>query len=71
MRAKIINHRGGVGFGQPLREFMHVDDLANACLFYGKHNESGFLNVGTGVELTIADLASPGGPCNLLFRHRL
>jgi GDP-L-fucose synthase len=38
---------------------MHVDDLANACLYMmEKHNESGFLNVGTGVELTIADLAT-------------
>ncbi len=47
------------GSGRPLREFMHVDDLAKACLFMmEKHNEPGFLNVGTGVELTIADLAS-------------
>jgi GDP-L-fucose synthase len=47
------------GSGRPFREFMHVDDLANACLYMmEKHNESGFLNVGTGVELTIADLAT-------------
>lgn len=46
------------GSGQPLREFMHVDDLATACLFLmEKHNEPGFLNVGTGVDLSIADLA--------------
>ena len=37
---------------------MHVDDLAKACVYImEKHNEAGFLNVGTGVELTIADLA--------------
>lgn len=46
------------GSGRPLREFMHVDDLAKACLFLmQKHNEPGFLNVGTGVDLSIADLA--------------
>ncbi|HQQ96902.1 MAG TPA: GDP-L-fucose synthase [Cyclobacteriaceae bacterium] len=46
------------GSGRPLREFMHVDDLATACLFLmEKYNEPGFLNVGTGVELSIADLA--------------
>lgn len=46
------------GSGRPLREFMHVDDLATACLFLmEKYNEPGFLNVGTGVDLSIADLA--------------
>jgi GDP-L-fucose synthase len=46
------------GSGRPLREFLHVDDLAKACLFLmDKHNEAGFVNVGTGVDLSIADLA--------------
>jgi GDP-L-fucose synthase len=46
------------GSGNPLREFMHVDDLADACLFLmEKYNEGGFINVGTGIELSIKELA--------------
>lgn len=46
------------GTGTPLREFMHVDDLANACHFLMKqHNDSGFVNVGTGEEISILKLA--------------
>lgn len=46
------------GSGNPLREFMHVDDLAEACLFLmQKFDEPGFINVGTGTELTIRQLA--------------
>jgi GDP-L-fucose synthase len=46
------------GTGSPLREFMHVDDLAEACYFLMlNHNESGFVNVGTGVDISIKDLA--------------
>ncbi|HPW61512.1 MAG TPA: GDP-L-fucose synthase [Cyclobacteriaceae bacterium] len=47
------------GTGKPLREFMHVDDLSDASLFLMK-NYSGleFVNVGTGVDLAIAELAS-------------
>jgi GDP-L-fucose synthase len=46
------------GTGSPLREFMHVDDLADACLFLMKQfDEPGFINVGTGKELSIRDLA--------------
>jgi GDP-L-fucose synthase len=46
------------GTGTPLREFLHVDDMADACVFLMK-NYSGleFVNVGTGVDLTIKDLA--------------
>ena len=46
------------GTGTPLREFMHVDDLADACIFL-MENYSGeeFVNVGTGAELTIRQLA--------------
>ncbi|MEM6320968.1 MAG: GDP-L-fucose synthase [Bacteroidota bacterium] len=46
------------GTGTPLREFMHVDDLANACYFLMQHfNESGFVNAGTGQEISILGLA--------------
>lgn len=46
------------GTGSPLREFMHVDDLADACLFLmQRFDEPGFINVGTGKELTIRNLA--------------
>jgi GDP-L-fucose synthase len=46
------------GTGTPLREFMHVDDLADACLvLMDRFDEAGFINVGTGVELSIRQLA--------------
>jgi len=46
------------GTGSPRREFMHVDDLADACFFLMQHfNSPGFVNVGTGVDLTIKDTA--------------
>jgi len=46
------------GSGTPRREFLHVDDLAEACLFLMKHyNERGPVNVGTGTDLTIRELA--------------
>ena len=47
------------GSGLPKREFMHVDDLADACLFLMiNYNESGPINVGSGEEVTINELAS-------------
>lgn len=46
------------GSGKPLREFLHVDDLAEACLFLMKnYNEAGHVNVGSGSEIAIKDLA--------------
>jgi len=46
------------GTGSPKREFMYVDDLANACLHLMQHyNEKQFLNIGTGEDITIAELA--------------
>lgn len=46
------------GSGKPLREFMHVDDLADACLFLMNHyHEEEFVNIGTGEELSIGELA--------------
>ena len=50
------------GTGSPLREFLHVDDLGEACVFALENVQPGpedmqFLNVGTGVDLTIRELA--------------
>lgn len=46
------------GTGKPLREFMHVDDLADASVFLMQHyDEAGFINVGSGDEISIQDLA--------------
>jgi GDP-L-fucose synthase len=46
------------GSGAPLREFLHVDDMADACLFLMEHyNEEGCVNVGCGTDISIKDLA--------------
>jgi GDP-L-fucose synthase len=46
------------GTGTPKREFLHVDDLADACLFLMKnYNESGPINIGVGKDLEIKELA--------------
>jgi GDP-L-fucose synthase len=46
------------GTGSPLREFLHVDDLAEACYFLMQHyNEKDFVNVGCGEDLSIKSLA--------------
>ena len=46
------------GTGSPLREFMHVDDLAEACFFLMEHyNEPGLVNIGVGEDISIRDLA--------------
>merc|ERR1712185_525356 len=50
------------GTGSPMREFLHVDDLGEACVFalenwQPKPEELQFLNVGTGVDLSIRELA--------------
>ena len=50
------------GSGTPLREFLHVDDLGEACVFALEqwqpgHDELQHLNVGTGVDLSIRELA--------------
>jgi GDP-L-fucose synthase len=47
------------GSGSPRREFLHVDDLADACCFVmDRYDGEGFLNVGTGVDLTIREAAA-------------
>jgi len=46
------------GTGSPLREFLHADDLADACYFLMQnYSEPGFLNVGVGSDVTIKELA--------------
>ena len=46
------------GTGSPRREFLHVDDLAQACLhLMDVHNDAGWVNVGTGEDVTIKELA--------------
>lgn len=46
------------GTGSPLREFLHVDDLAEACLYLMlNYSEDQFVNVGSGEEISIRDLA--------------
>jgi GDP-L-fucose synthase len=50
------------GTGKPRREFLSSDDLADACVFVMKHySEAGFLNVGTGKDVTIAQFAEVVG----------
>lgn len=46
------------GSGTPLREFLHATDMADACVFLMQHyDEKGFVNIGTGKEISIKDLA--------------
>jgi GDP-L-fucose synthase len=46
------------GTGSPLREFLHVDDLAEACYFLmQQYNDKQFVNVGCGEDLSIKSLA--------------
>ena len=47
------------GTGKPLREFLFVDDLADACIYLMQnYDEAGFVNIGTGKDLTIMELAN-------------
>lgn len=46
------------GTGSPRREFLHVDDLADACLYLmQQYDGSDIVNIGTGTDLTIMELA--------------
>lgn len=46
------------GSGKPMREFLYVDDLADACYFLMQnYNDAGFVNIGTGTDVTISELA--------------
>lgn len=58
--AKVLGHSEVIlwGTGLPKREFLHADDLARACLFLLDHyNSDVAINVGTGSDISIADLA--------------
>lgn len=47
------------GSGTPLREFLHADDLADACFYLMQnYDEAGFVNIGIGEDSSIADLAA-------------
>lgn len=62
--AKVKNHKSVSiwGTGAPLREFMFADDLADACHFLMLHyNSPDIINVGTGEEISILDLAKRVG----------
>jgi GDP-L-fucose synthase len=56
-----INHSPSVelwGTGSPMREFLHADDLADACVFLMQHySDEQFVNIGTGVDVSIKQLA--------------
>jgi GDP-L-fucose synthase len=46
------------GSGSPMREFLHADDLADACLFLmDTYNEAGLVNIGVGEDISILNLA--------------
>jgi GDP-L-fucose synthase len=46
------------GTGSPMRELMHVDDLASACMYLMEHyDQAGHINVGTGEDLSIRQIA--------------
>ena len=59
-QAKVKKHDAVTiwGTGKPVRDFLYVDDLADACLFLMEHyNSSNVINIGTGSGTTIAELA--------------
>ncbi|NSL89797.1 GDP-L-fucose synthase [Chitinophaga sp. Mgbs1] len=46
------------GTGTPKREFLHADDMADACFYLMQHyNDPGFVNIGVGEDISIHDLA--------------
>jgi GDP-L-fucose synthase len=58
--AKINDHTDVTvwGSGTPKREFLHADDMANACVFLMKrYNEPGLINIGVGEDISIKELA--------------
>lgn len=56
-----INNQAEVtvwGTGKPLREFLHASDMADACVFLMQnYDQEGFVNIGSGKEISIANLA--------------
>ena len=73
--AKIAGEKEVViwGSGTPKREFLHVDDLAEACVYLmNNYDEKPFLNIGTGEDISIKELANlvnqiVGANANLVF----
>jgi GDP-L-fucose synthase len=65
------------GDGTPMREFLFVDDLAEACLFLmDNYNDNDIVNIGTGEDITIKDLAYlikevVGFKGNILFNSQM
>ncbi len=58
--AKISNAKNVTiwGTGQPKREFLYADDMADACIFLMQtYNDKNIINIGTGEDITIMDLA--------------
>ena len=52
------------GTGSPKREFLYVDDLANACVFLmNNYNDSEIINIGVGEDLSILELANVVKKC--------
>jgi GDP-L-fucose synthase len=46
------------GSGKPMREFLHADDMADACVYLMlNYNDEQFVNIGTGMDVTIKELA--------------
>jgi GDP-L-fucose synthase len=46
------------GTGSPMREFLHADDLAEACVYLMEsYSDSELVNIGTGIDVTIKELA--------------
>jgi GDP-L-fucose synthase len=59
------------GTGSPKREFLHVDDLAEAAIFLMSNYDDGeIINVGTGIDITIRELAEVIGTVTS-FRGRI
>ncbi|NIG52100.1 GDP-L-fucose synthase [Chitinophaga sp. Cy-1792] len=57
-KLKNVDHVQLWGTGTPLREFLHVDDMAAACLYLMEiYSEKGPINIGVGHDISIADLA--------------
>ncbi len=59
--AKTNNHDEVVvwGTGKPLREFLHATDMADACVYLmQEYDQKGFVNIGSGEEISIKDLAN-------------
>ncbi|GEP94794.1 GDP-L-fucose synthase [Chitinophaga cymbidii] len=75
--AKVNNHPEVViwGTGTPKREFLHADDMADACFYLMQnYNDEGLVNIGTGEDISIRDLAQliqeiTGYAGKLVFDH--